>query len=73
MRKIIIVMALAASATFGCSGNKADKENADSMYQYTDTNKATVDTTGKDSVNTKGFPDSTTNAPRMPGGEKKME
>jgi hypothetical protein len=50
----VAAFGLALSA---CSGKKADQENADSMYKYTDTNKV-VDSTKTDST-----ADSTTNAP----------
>lgn len=56
-----------------CSGEKADKEHADSMNKYTDTNYSTVDTNTVDSARTKDYPDSTTNAPRMTGGKAKIE
>ncbi|SDH60526.1 hypothetical protein SAMN05421827_13123 [Pedobacter terrae] len=55
--KIIILVAAFGLAFSACSGKKADQENADSMYKYTDTNKV-VDSTSTDSV-----ADSTTNAP----------
>lgn len=73
MKKLIIIIALATGSLLGCTGNKAGKENADTMYNYSDTNKATVDTNSKDSLDTKGYSDSTTNAPRMPGGDRKVE
>ncbi|RZJ99973.1 MAG: hypothetical protein EOO43_25395 [Flavobacterium sp.] len=69
MKNILISLFTVVSIiATSCSGKKADEANADSMYKYTDTNISTVDTTTKDSVNTKGFPDSTSNSPRMPGG-----
>jgi hypothetical protein len=51
---LVAAFGLALSA---CSGKKADQQNADSMYKYTDTNKL-IDSTSTDSV-----ADSTTNAP----------
>ncbi|MFC4211071.1 hypothetical protein ACFOWA_07760 [Pedobacter lithocola] len=73
MKKTIILLSLGTLLFAACSGNKADEENADSMYRYSDTNKATVDTTTIDSARTKGYPDSTTNAPRMSGGNRNIE
>ncbi|MBE5321856.1 hypothetical protein IM793_22060 [Pedobacter sp. MR2016-19] len=55
--KIIILMAAFGLALSACSGKKADQENADSMYKYTDTGKV-IDSTSTDST-----ADSTTNAP----------
>jgi protein involved in sex pheromone biosynthesis len=55
--KIIILVAAFGLALSACSGKKADQENADTMYKYTDTNKV-VDSTSTDAV-----ADSTTNAP----------
>ena len=55
--KIIILVAAFGLALSACSGKKADQENADSTYKYTDTNKL-IDSTSTDSV-----ADSTTNAP----------
>ncbi len=55
--KIIILMTAFGLALSACSGKKADQENADSIYQYTDTNKV-IDSTKTDST-----ADSTTNAP----------
>ncbi|WP_145857132.1 hypothetical protein [Pedobacter suwonensis] len=55
--KLIILVTALGLALSACSGKKADQENADSMYKYTDTNKV-VDSTSTDSV-----ADSTTNAP----------
>jgi len=55
--KIIILVAAFGLALSACSGKKADQENADSMYNYTDTNKV-IDSTKTDST-----ADSTTNAP----------
>lgn len=43
-------------AATACNSKKADKENADSMYKYTDTNV-------RDSLKTDSTSDSTTNAP----------
>lgn len=50
-------MAAFGLALSACSGKKADQENADSMYKYTDTNKVI------DSASTDSIADSTTNAP----------
>ena len=55
--KIIILVAAFGLTLSACSGKKADQENADSMYKYTDTNKL-IDSTSTDSI-----ADSTTNAP----------
>jgi hypothetical protein len=55
--KIIILVAAFGLALSACSGKKADQENADSMYKYTDTNKV-IDSTKTDST-----ADSTTNTP----------
>jgi len=55
--KLIILVTAFGLALSACSGKKADQENADSMYKYTDTNKV-IDSASTDSV-----ADSTTNAP----------
>ncbi|QXU40615.1 hypothetical protein [Pedobacter sp. D749] len=55
--KIIILMAAFGLALSACSGKKADQENADSTYKYSDTSKV-IDSTKTDST-----ADSTTNAP----------
>ena len=55
--KIIILVAAFGLALSACSGKKADQENADSTYKYSDTSKVT------DSTKTDSTADSTTNAP----------
>ncbi|MBB6238467.1 protein involved in sex pheromone biosynthesis [Pedobacter sp. AK013] len=55
--KIIILVAAFGLALSACTGKKADQENADSTYKYTDTTKV-IDSTSTDAV-----ADSTTNAP----------
>ncbi|NMN39406.1 hypothetical protein [Pedobacter sp. SG918] len=55
--KIIILVAVLGLALSACSGKKANQENADSTYKYTDTAKV-IDSTSTDST-----ADSTTNAP----------
>ena len=55
--KLIILVTAFGLALSACSGKKADQENADSTYKYTDTNKV-IDSASTDSV-----ADSTTNAP----------
>ncbi|QPH39018.1 hypothetical protein [Pedobacter endophyticus] len=66
--KYSLIIALLTASVFAtsCSGNRADKENADTMYKYTDTNKATIDTNSRDSVHANALDDTTMNAPRMP-------
>lgn len=68
MKYSLIIGLLTASAfVSSCSGNRADNENADTTYKYSDTNVSTIDTTTADSVHAKGHADTTTNAPKMPG------
>lgn len=55
--KLIILVTAFGLALSACNGKKADQENADSMYKYTDTNQV-IDSTSTDSI-----ADSTTNAP----------
>jgi len=55
--KLIILVTAFGLALSACSGKKADQENADSMYKYSDTNKVI------DSAHTDSTADSTTNAP----------
>lgn len=55
--KIIILITAFGLGLAACSGNKADQENADSTYKYSDTNKVI------DSASTDSIADSTTNAP----------
>ena len=65
---ILAIVATISIAATSCSGKKADQENADSMYKYQDTSVSTIDTGTRDSLATKALQDSTTNAPKMPGG-----
>jgi len=55
--KLIILVTAFGLALSACNSKKADQENADSMYKYTDTNQV-IDSTSTDSI-----ADSTTNAP----------
>ncbi|WP_231459791.1 hypothetical protein [Pedobacter sp. Leaf132] len=57
MKKQLLILCAFATMALACNGNKADKENADSMYKYTDTTKVV------DSLATDSTADSTTNAP----------
>ncbi|GGH16779.1 hypothetical protein [Pedobacter zeae] len=58
MKTNVIILAATLGLTLSaCTGKKADQENADTMYKYTDTSKM-VDSTHTDST-----ADSTTNAP----------
>lgn len=41
MRKPLLILSVLAITAVGCNSNKADEENADSMYKYTDTTKVT--------------------------------
>jgi len=55
-KTFLILFAIASIAATACNSKKADSENADSMYKYTDTNV-------RDSLKTDTTSDSTTNAP----------
>jgi len=63
MKNLPFALALALSvACISCSGEKADKENADSMYKYTDTTKV-VDSNATDSASGRLLADSISNTP----------
>jgi len=57
MKKLLLTLSVVAIIATACNSNKADQENADSMYKYTDTTKVT------DSLSADSTADSLTNAP----------
>ena len=61
----LVFMAISAVS---CSGNKSSQteKGEDTLYKYSDTSK--LDTASKDTARRDAYEDSTSNAPRMPGG-----
>lgn len=67
MKKQLLVLAtFFVIGLASCTGKKADENNEDIKYKYTDTVKK--DTTVHDSSGKDAYQDSTSNAPRLPGG-----
>jgi hypothetical protein len=54
----------------GCTGKNAegkDSNGKDTLYQISDTSK--IDSAGGDTIGKDAYQDSTSNAPRLPGGK----
>ncbi len=71
MKKYFLLsFAIIAIAATACSGNRADEESAlkDTTTSIADTSNSSADSLGRDTVGKDAYQDSTSNAPRLPGG-----
>lgn len=69
-KQFILGIAISAVMFASCSGHKADGKDSkgqDTGYQYSDTSR--TDSAAQDTVRTDAYQDSTSNAPRLPGGK----
>lgn len=66
--RLLIGFAIILATLASCSGNSTDgtDKGKDTLYQYSDTTK--TDSSARDTLGKDAYEDSTSNAPRMPGG-----